>query len=431
MSWKNPGKLRARTCSTKSPSRLEALHFIDSAIHVLPQTIRMRWTELTKTYPCWKRKKFEEWAKKKERMHKKPKEARGATKNKKKQGSKRWQRSTINAAAGRTCYVEKQKTEWRVDLNAEQIRQGVMKIITLVVVVVVASWTHVLKNTARAIKATPPMVNVHKPTNLTQIPSLITSMIALSCFCQPYSHIPENFKMKITGPSLKLHLLILSKPSVLWDLSFFVCDISYCPPCLLFIRPPSLLLYACLDVLPDACQGDFSQCLSKIYLVFSKLSPESRSTDWCTSASHDQEIHRHSRWLCIQQQSSSSSNRWTQNWPLLLRFHYVHVGSVIAHRVEPAWLEFSGEHAACMATLVAKMHLQGHQSKMEQSWSIRLLPKLRSQACKISACSCRSKKLGVSHIPQCRLSLSPLWKKRVYREQLRRSTRARINFKLL
>ena len=31
MSWKNPGKVRARTYGTKSPSRSEALNFIDSA----------------------------------------------------------------------------------------------------------------------------------------------------------------------------------------------------------------------------------------------------------------------------------------------------------------------------------------------------------------------------------------------------------------
>ena len=31
MSWKNPGKVRARTYGTKSPSRSEALRFIDSA----------------------------------------------------------------------------------------------------------------------------------------------------------------------------------------------------------------------------------------------------------------------------------------------------------------------------------------------------------------------------------------------------------------
>ena len=31
MSWKTPGEVRARTCGTKSPSRLEALRFIDSS----------------------------------------------------------------------------------------------------------------------------------------------------------------------------------------------------------------------------------------------------------------------------------------------------------------------------------------------------------------------------------------------------------------
>ena len=31
MSWKNPGEVRARTYDTKSPSRSEALRFIDSA----------------------------------------------------------------------------------------------------------------------------------------------------------------------------------------------------------------------------------------------------------------------------------------------------------------------------------------------------------------------------------------------------------------
>ena len=31
MSWKNPGEVRARTCGTKSPSRSEALRFIDSS----------------------------------------------------------------------------------------------------------------------------------------------------------------------------------------------------------------------------------------------------------------------------------------------------------------------------------------------------------------------------------------------------------------